>query len=392
MSLVGATYPATAPPPPAAAPATTVWTTPARTESGLTRLREATPHELEEWDALIARFWNHRVTHRRCWIESLAEAGCGRPLYLVWEKGAEVVGCMPGLVARVGLWRGFGSPLPGWQTVSLGPVWDRRRVSARELVGLLVPYLQLVHRVSYMELMTSDLAPAMMRSLGFRGEPAPTFRAPLYPDDEQRTFRGLKDSARRNVRRAERLGLVVHTEEDESFVDEHYDQLREVYLRGGNAVPFSRRRVQQCFRHLQRAGRLVAVSVRMPDGTCIATGTFFIDNRELNLWMWAHRTRYRWYRPTELMTWTVMQRALRAGCVTFDLNGEGAFKEKFGAVPDLTKHRWVLSNPAWLTSLRFWAERGYRVQQSVRGQLARLVGAATHGLTEPRREDRHDHR
>src|SRR5437016_13492744 len=102
-----------------------------------------------------------------------------------------------------------------------------------------MPYLQLVHRVSYIELMTSDLAPALMRALGFRGEPAPTFRAPLYPDDEKRTFRGLKDSARRNVRRAERLGLVVRTEEDEAFVDEHYDQLREVYLRGGNAVPFS---------------------------------------------------------------------------------------------------------------------------------------------------------
>jgi len=133
---------------------------------------------------------------------------------------------------------------------------------------------------------------------------------------------------------------------------------------------------------MKQAGRLIAVSVRMPDGTCIATGTFFIDDRELHLWMWAHRTRYRWYRPTELMTWTVMQRALRAGCVSFDLNGEGVFKEKFGAVPDLTKHRWVLSNPPWLTSLRFWAERGYRLQQAIRGHVARLVGAATHGRAE----------
>ena len=365
-------YQATAPPPVGATP--TVWSTPARTESGLARLREATAGELKNWDDLIARFWNHRVTQRRSWIESLAGSGCGEPLYLVWEKSGEVVGCMPGLLSRVGVWRAFGSPLPGWQTVSLGPVWDRRRVSARELLAVLVPYLQLVHGVSYIELMTSDLAPALMRALGFRGEPAPTFRAPLYPDDEKRTFRGLKDSARRNVRRAERLGLVVRSEEDESFVDEHYDQLREVYLRGGNAVPFSRRRVHQCFVHMKRAGRLDAVSVRMPDGTCIATGTFFVDPPELHLWMWAHRTRYRWYRPTELMTWTVMQRALQAGCVTFDLNGEGAFKEKFGAVPDATKHRWVLSNPPWLTSLRFWAERGYRVQQAIRGHLARFVG------------------
>src|SRR5204863_427595 len=131
-----------------------------------------------------------------------------------------------------------------------------------------------------------------------------------------------RDPSAQLDRVAGRLGLVVRTEEDEAFVDEHYDQLREVYLRGGNAVPFSRRRVHQCFVHMKQARRLIAVSVRMPDGTCIATGTFFIDDRELHLWMWAHRTRYRWYRPTELMTWTVMQRALQAGCVTFDLNGE----------------------------------------------------------------------
>jgi len=143
---------------------------------------------------------------------------------------------------------------------------------------------------------------------------------------------------------------------------------------------------------MKQARRLIAVSVLMPDGTCIATGTFFIDDRELHLWMWAHRTRYRWYRPTELMTWTVMQRALQAGCVTFDLNGEGLFKEKFGAVPDSTKHRWVLSNPTWLTSLRFWAERGYRVQQAIRGHVARLVGTATHGLAELGSQHRHDDR
>src|SRR5205814_8943884 len=131
------------------------------------------------------------------------------------------------------------------------------------------PYVHRVPGVGCTELMTSALGPPLMRALGFRGERAPTFCAPLYPDDEKRTFRGLKDSARRNVRRAERLGLVVRTEEDESFVDEHYDQLREVYLRGGNAVPFSRRRVHHCFVHMKQARRLIAVSVLMPDGTCI---------------------------------------------------------------------------------------------------------------------------
>ena len=72
-------YQATAPPAPVGS-AATVWPTPARTESGLARVREVTAGELENWDDLVARFWNHRVTHRRSWIESLAGSGCWCPI------------------------------------------------------------------------------------------------------------------------------------------------------------------------------------------------------------------------------------------------------------------------------------------------------------------------
>src|ERR1041385_4737958 len=140
MSLIGSTHAPPAAPPVDAAPSTTVWSTPARTESGVARVREATAGELEAWDTLVARFWNHRVTHRRSWIESLAGSGCGEPLYLVWEKHGEVVGCMPGLLARVGLWRGFGSPLAGWQTGSPGAGWGQPRpAGARRAVAGLRP-------------------------------------------------------------------------------------------------------------------------------------------------------------------------------------------------------------------------------------------------------------
>src|SRR5256885_15393559 len=81
--------------------------------------------------------------------------------------------------------------------------------------------------------MTPDVAPGVMRGLGFRGEPAPTFRAPLYPDDEQRTFRGLKDSARRNVRRAERLGVVGPNGGNESVWGGDHGPVWRGGLRGG---------------------------------------------------------------------------------------------------------------------------------------------------------------
>jgi hypothetical protein len=174
--------------------------------------------------------------------------------------------------------------------------------------------------------------------------------------------------------------LEVRFEEDESFVNEHYDQLREVFARGGNMVPFGKKRALEFFRHMKSSGNLIAVSVYLPNGGAnIATGMFTVEGKELLLWMWTHRTQYRWYRPTELMTWTVMKRAMEMGCETFDFMGRGDFKAKFGAELDTSKQRWTWSRYQWLAATRTAASRGYKLQQSVRGRMIRrsLFGGAS---------------
>jgi hypothetical protein len=336
-------------------------------------VRPATASEQGEWDQLVARFPNCRIVHKRAWIEWLDACGHGKPLYLVFERAGEVVGAIPGLLVRLGLLRLYGSPLPGWQTPAMGPVFDPARVSTADLVGALVPYLERRQRVHHVELLSGDLDAPAMQALGFRGEAVPTYRARLYPGDEARMMKTLKESARRNIRRAAKLGLVARFEDDEAFAAEHYAQLREVFVRGGNTVSFGPERAREFFRHMRAAGKLLAVSVYMPENVNIATGLFTLDGRELLLWSWAHRTAHRWFRPTELLTWTVMTRAMAAGCDTFDFMGLGEFKTKFGAEVDNTKYRWVRSRYRWLARVRDLAERGYRWQQSVRGRIARVL-------------------
>jgi glycosyltransferase involved in cell wall biosynthesis/predicted ATP-grasp superfamily ATP-dependent carboligase len=343
---------------------------------GRLTVRKASPSEELEWDTLVQRFDHCRIAHTRAWLRSLEASGCGQPLYLVFERDHEIVGCLPGLLVRFGPLRLFGSPLPGWQTVSMGPVFDERRVSAADLVATLVPFLRHRYGIHHIELMCSHLDPAAMQAAGFRGDAVTTYRAPLAAD-EATTMKAMKDSTRRNVRRAIKLGLVTRFETEESFVDEHYSQIKEVYARRGFSVPFGKRRVLEFFRHMKAAGSLLAIAVYLEDeGPCIATGMFTVHGRELLLSMWTHRTRYRWYRPTELMTWTVMQKAMALGCDNFDLMGRGDFKAKFGATPDASKRRWVWSRYAWLTAARDLAEKGYRWQQGIRGRLARLTSTS----------------
>lgn len=333
-------------------------------------VRDASRSEQDGWDDLVGRFENCEFAQKQAWIRSLEASGLGRPLYLVFESGGRVVGCISGLLVRKGPLRIFGSPLPGWQSAAMGPAFDPGAVSTREIMPLLVDHLEVHHGVHHMELISGALDEEAMRAYGFRGAPVMTFRCPLYRD-EAAQMKALKDSARRNIRRAARLGIVVRLEDDERFVDEHYDQVKEVFRRGGNTVPFAKRRALSYFRHMKASGALVAVAAYLPDDTCIATGMFAIDGKELQLWTWTHRTQHRWYRPTELMTWTVMRHAAARGCETFDLMGRGDFKTRFGASLDGSKVRWVRSRYAWLTRLRDLAEMGYRGQQAVRGRMAR---------------------
>jgi len=333
-------------------------------------IREATSEELPRWDEMVMRFDNYRVAHKLAWMHSLQGSVKGQPLYLVYEKRKQIVGCLPGFVTNIGPLRLFGSPLQGWQTVSMGPVFDRNAVSTEELVSPLINFLETKHGVHHIELISSDLDRQELEDLRFRNEPLPTYRAQLFPGNEERAMRLMKDSARRNVRRGIKLGLVVKFEEDEAFVDEHYDQLREVFARGGNSLPFKKKRALDFFRHMKAGGNLVAVSVYLPDGgPNIATGMFTIEGKELLLWMWTHRTEYRWYRPTELMTWTVMKKAMEMGCDTFDFMGRGDFKAKFGAQLDMSKHRWAWSRYEWLATTRTLASRGYKWQQAMRGRM-----------------------
>lgn len=341
------------------------------------RVRAATGGEIAGWDALVSQFPQRRVVHRRAWLESIERSGQGRPLYLIIERHGQTVGCLPGLVAQVGPLRVFGSPLPGCQTASMGPLFDPERVSTAALLQAALAELESGHGVHHVEVVSDALEQGAMVSLGFQGRPVPTFRAPLHPDDPARTFRQLHDTARRNVRRAERLGLVVSLGNWPGLAAEAYRQIEEVFVRGGNMVPFGLSRVEAFVACMEADASLLAVTVRLPEsGEAVACGLFTVADHELLLWQWAHRPSQRWYRATELMTWTVMRHAMERGCTTFDLMGEGDFKAHFGATLQCPHQRWVRSRYRWITPLRDAAERAYRWQQGTRGRVARWASGA----------------
>src|SRR5215204_4508749 len=104
-------------------------------------VRAANPAEIKEWDRLLERFPNYRVSHTAAWLRSLENSIKGELLFLIFEKNGEIAACLPGMIVNIGFLRLFGSPLPGWQTVSMGPVFDENLICGAEIVSLLIPFL-----------------------------------------------------------------------------------------------------------------------------------------------------------------------------------------------------------------------------------------------------------
>jgi len=153
------------------------------------------------WDALVRRFPNCRVVHTRGWIRSL-EASEGRPLYLC-SSGPGGRRVLAGACGDRGTVPHFGSPLPDADH-GHGPVFDRpvHARAARRTAPSSRRYA--THHSS---------GKLRSRPCGDGGVRIPrgavrTYRASLYPGDEGRALKAMKESARRNIKRAVKLGLV----------------------------------------------------------------------------------------------------------------------------------------------------------------------------------------
>ena len=171
------------------------------------RIRTANP---EEWDGLIDRAPLGTVYHRNGWLDALGEA-VATPIHrLVAEDDFGVVAAWPIGILRKGPLRVAGSPLPGWNTAYLGPVFVRNEVDRAGAIRAMLRAAPLKNP-SFVALRSMDtdldLAP-----IGF----TPIRRFETYEMDltlgEDALWAGLKSTCRTRVRKGEKNGLEIREE------------------------------------------------------------------------------------------------------------------------------------------------------------------------------------
>lgn len=315
-------------------------------------LEPLTEDEIDRWDDITAAYPNRELFHRRAWLNYLAEGYGLKIRYWTIRRRGERIGYFCGGVLRKGPFKILGSPLKGWGTNYLGPVYGDGFDTRAFLLAL--DELARDEGFAMVELEGRGLQAAEMESAGYVAVDQHTYVIELLPGDPERMLRRLHPKARKAVRLAKGFGLKVEDTDEPAVATEVYDQYTEILARKKLYPTFDETVPKVLLRALKPLDQLFALRVRHPEGQVLAVGLFPHDDRTLYFSFTGSRIAGWNLFPNDLLQWSAMEMAARRGLTVYNMCGYGYFKSKFGGTLQHPQ-RWhkCYSQGA------VWARRGY---------------------------------
>ncbi len=270
-----------------------------------------------------------RIPHQcPAYLAFLAETQRGQPVVAALKAGNEVLGYFSGLLIRKFGFKILGSPFRGWSTPYMGfnlrPDVPRR-TAIEALSHLAFKDLGCIH----LEVTDSHVSMDDIQGLGFEHEVHATIVNDLTLTEEA-LLNNMNSYRRRDIRRAQKHGVVVEEAHDEAFADEFAAQFKEVFAKQGMVPHFGAERVRALIRHLAPTGGLLLLRARAPGGQCAATGVFIGLEPAAFYWAGASWQQFQNLHPNELLQWHSMRYWKARGMKTYNLAGTMDFKRRFG--------------------------------------------------------------
>lgn len=338
-------------------------------------------HTLDVIDRDEYRTWysGHRAAldhrspfHEPAWMTAVAEGLGFTDVYIGVFANGQMVGAVPGFIARRGPVRVFGSPLRGTMTSYLGPVGFDPSAGEQSLVDLSrqagefvrqrfkVVYARFTLRSAPAE-GTPDLGPS------WRQQRPSSYRLDLT-GGEQAVWDGLKSDCRRNIRRALRDNIEV-----EPFDDPHlfYVMLDRTLRRHGSTSFHSERFFEALFDGLAEPQFRPLAAVYQ--GKPVAAGLFYADDRELHYLSGASEPENGSLPTSYLLHWHALQLAMADGVSVFNSDASRVrsidqFKESFR--PTLEKRHTMIWAPPSVYRAQKHLISGYRRLRRVRARVS----------------------
>lgn len=330
---------------------------------------------LSDWGAKLKSFPDRTVYHTPAWLSFVIDTQMGEPVFAALKDGQETLGYFTGLMVRKAGFKILGSPFPGWSTPYIGfnlVPGVPRRVALAALPSFAFKELNCV----LVEVGDRYLTLEDIDGLGFEHWIYTTAIVDLAPSEDE-LFSKMTHACRSNIRKAQKGGVVVEEAHDESFAEDYYEQLMEVFARQSLVPTFDLNRVRQLIKHLHPAGHLLMLRARNPEGQCISTGLFVYTEQEIHLWGAASWEKYQGLRPNDAVYWHAMKFGKRLGAKFYDPGGQRPFKLKFGGIPTPIVMLRLSKYPVF-SSMRNFVKKLYRTRQYILGTFGRQQGPSRH--------------
>ena len=311
------------------------------------------------WDRQIEGFSQKRIFHEAAWLRFLAKDQGGEAVVLqITDSEGRERALWPGLVVRKGPIRIFGSPLRGWGTVAMGPLFH----DAQEGALLAAAESAFARKgIHHWEFVSESLQPpAGEAGSGYRMESSDTHRITLHPEEDS-MWKGLQQRCRTSIRKATKNGLLCRIAEDGGFLERLHALVADVFARKKTAPPYDVSRLRRLWDALSPFGKVLGIEVRHGDVTA-AAGLFIMDDRQAYAWSQASEARFNSWGPNNLLYWEAMRHFGARGISYLHLPGApgssiGRFKASFN--PE------VLNYPFWILDRGRFLRWGRSAYQSI---------------------------
>jgi lipid II:glycine glycyltransferase (peptidoglycan interpeptide bridge formation enzyme) len=283
------------------------------------------------WGRTLSTFSDANVFQSPAWLAFLAETQNAEPILAVLKEGNETLGYFTGLIIKKFGLKILGSPFRGWSTPYMG--FNLRPEVPRQLAAeALKPFAFGELGCIHFEVVDLGMRSEMIGGLDLIHEPRTTLEVDLM-QSEDALFGNMTSSCRRNIRKAEKNGVVIEEARDMAFADEYADQFKDVFDKQGMVPFYGAERMRALIKHLLPTGTMVMFRARDSQGRCIATGAYPALGQIAFYWGGASWREHQKLCPNELLQWSAMKYWKQRGMKIYNLVGAMEFKQRFGGHP-----------------------------------------------------------
>jgi hypothetical protein len=302
----------------------------------------------DDWDGLVDQCELGTVYHRSGWLGALELCEDMELKRVACFQGAELMAIWAVGMMRKGPMRVGGSPMPGWNTAYLGPIFadgcDDKLGAVRAMM-----HAKPISNPSFLATRCMDID-LDLSPIGFEKSKAfETYEIDLTLDEEA-LFSALKGTCRTRIRKGTKNGLTIRVEEDDGYIDDFWTMASDVFLKSRQKPPYSRKFLRAIHDQMFEAGELLVTSA-FHEGERIATLIIPHDGKTGMYFAGGTFADKLSLAPNNLLHWETMMECKRMGMERYDFISNrgkpGKFKKTFNPLERVSCVHWERArNPA----------------------------------------------